>query len=159
MSGFEVVLLLIMLAGLVGVVVPVFPGLILVAGAGIVWAVQRGSPAAWAVAVVMAVVGVTGIVVSSVLPVRRAAAGGAPAWVVISGGIGVVIGFFLVPVVGALIGFPAGVLVAELTRHRQLSPAWSATLGAIKGMALGIMIQLAAGVLVVGLWLAAVVVT
>ena len=153
MSTLEVLLAIVMLAGLVGVLVPVVPGLILVAGAGIVWAAQLGGTAAWAIAIVMTLIGTVGIVAAGVLPVRRANAGGAPAWVVVAGGIGVVIGFFVVPVVGALIGFPAGVLVAELTRHRRLRPAWGATLEALKGVALGIVIQLAAGVAMIGLWL------
>jgi hypothetical protein len=156
MSTFEIAMAIVMFVGLVGVLVPVFPGLILVAGAGIFWAMQRGSMAAWAVVVVMAMIGAAGIVVSTVLPARRATASGAPTWIVVAGGMGVVIGFFAVPVVGALIGFPAGVLIAELTRHRQLGPAWRATLEALKGVALGIVIQLAAGVAMIGLWLAGV---
>ncbi len=157
MSTLEVVLVIVMLTGLVGVLVPVFPGLILVAGAGIVWAVQRGGAFAWAIAIIMALIGIAGIVAASVLPVRRANDAGAPSWVVIAGGIGVVIGFFAVPVVGALIGFPAGVLVAELIRHRRLRPAWGATLEALKGVALGIVIQLAAGVVMIGVWVMGVV--
>ncbi len=156
MSSLEVALVIVMLAGLVGVLVPIFPGLILVAGAGIVWAVQRGGIAAWAIAIVMALIGTTGVVAASAVPVRRAHAGGAPAWVVVAGGIGIVIGFFVVPVVGALIGFPAGVLVAELTRHRRLRPAWGAMMESLKGVALGIVIQLAAGVAMIGVWLAGV---
>ena len=153
MSALEVVLAIVMLGGLVGVLVPVFPGLILVGGAGIVWAAQRGGTAAWTIAIIMALIGTAGFVAASVLPVRRANAGGAPAWVVVAGGIGMVIGFFVVPVVGALIGFPAGVLVAELTRHRRLRPAWGAMLEALKGVALGVVIQLAAGVAMIVVWL------
>ena len=153
MSSFEIAMAIVMLAGLVGVVVPVFPGLILVAGAGLVWATQQGSVAAWTVAIVMTVAGAAGIVASTVLPARRATASGAPAWIVIAGGIGVVIGFFVVPVIGAFIGFPAGVLVAEVIRRRSLGPAWRATLEALKGVALGIVIQLAFGVAMIALWL------
>lgn len=156
MSTLELALVLVMLAGLVGVLVPIVPGLILVIGAGLVWAGERGGGVEWAIAVIMALIGVAGMVAASMLPVRRATAGGAPAWVVVAGGIGVVIGFFVVPVVGALLGFPAGVLVAELYRQKRLGPAWTATLEAMKGVALGIVIQLAAGVAMIGLWLAAV---
>ncbi len=49
MSGLEMVLGLVMLVGLVGVVVPVFPGLVLIAGAGLLWAIDLGGPGAWAV--------------------------------------------------------------------------------------------------------------
>lgn len=159
MSSLEIVLVLVMLAGLVGVLVPVVPGLILVIVAGLVWAGVHGGTLAWAVVIVMALIGIAGMVAASVLPVRRATAGGAPAWVVVAGGIGVVIGFFVVPVVGALVGFPVGVLFAELYRHKRLGPAWTATLEAMKGVALGIVIQLAAGVAMIGSWLAGVFVT
>jgi uncharacterized protein YqgC (DUF456 family) len=156
MSTLEVVLGLVMLVGLVGVVVPVFPGLVLVAGAGLVWAIDLGGPGAWSAFAVMAAVAVGGIVASSVLPARRASAAGAPAWVVVAGVVGLVIGFFVVPVVGALVGFPAGVFVAELARHRHPGPAWRATWEALKNVGLGIAIQLSAGVAMIVIWVVAV---
>jgi len=158
-SELEAVLGIVMLAGLVGVVVPVFPGLIVVIGAGFVWALQRGGPGAWAVFAIIAAVGIAGIVASNVLPARRASAAGAPAWVVAAGAVGLVVGFFVVPVIGALIGFPAGVFVAELVRHRRPGPAWRATWDALKGVGLGIAMQLTAGVVMIGVWVSAVLVT
>jgi len=62
-------------------------------------------------------------------------------------------------VIGALIGFPAGVFVAELVRHRRPGPAWRATLDALKGVGLGIAMQLTAGVVMIGVWVSAVLVT
>ena len=156
MSVLEVVLGLVMLVGLIGVVVPVFPGLVLVAGAGLVWAIDRGGPVAWAAFAVMTTIAIGGIVASSVLPARRASAAGAPAWVVAAGIAGIVIGFFAVPVVGALVGFPAGVFVAELARHRHLGLAWRATWEALKNVGLGIAIQLSAGVAMIAIWVVAV---
>ncbi|MBA3691240.1 MAG: DUF456 domain-containing protein, partial [Actinobacteria bacterium] len=41
MSSFETLLALVMVVGLVGVVVPVLPGLLLIAGAGVAWAVAE----------------------------------------------------------------------------------------------------------------------
>ena len=159
MSPLEAVLAIVMLVGLVGVVVPVFPGLVLVAGAGLVWALQRGGVTAWVVFGVMALVGVAAIALANVLPARRAAAGGVPAWVLVAGAAGLVVGFFVVPVVGALIGFPVGVFVAELARQRRLRSAWAATWEALKGVGLGIAVQLAAGVVMVAVWAVAVAVT
>jgi uncharacterized protein YqgC (DUF456 family) len=159
MSSTEAVLGVLMIVGLVGVVVPVFPGLIVVAGAGLVWAVQRGDPAGWIVVVMMAAIGVAGIVASSVMPARRTSSAGAPGWVIAAGAAGLVIGFFVVPVVGALIGFPAGVFVAELVRQRHPAPAWRATWVALKGVGLGIAIQLAAGVVMIGIWVVTVLAT
>jgi uncharacterized protein len=159
MSTTEGILGLVMLIGLVGVVVPVFPGLILVMGAAALWALDVGGTASWVIAAAVALVGIGGIVASSVLPARRASAAGAPAWVIGAGAIGLVVGFFAIPVIGALIGFPAGVFVAELLRHRHPGPAWRATWDALKGVGMGIAIQLATGVVMIGIWLAAVLTT
>jgi uncharacterized protein YqgC (DUF456 family) len=156
MSSAEIVLGLVMLVGLVGVIVPVLPGLLLVIAAAVLWAIDRGGAMAWSVAIVMAAIGIAGMVASSVLPARRTASSGAPAWVVVAGIVGMVIGFFAVPVVGALIGFPAGVFVAELLRHRHHGPAWRATWEALKSVGLGIAIQLGAGVAMIAIWSVAV---
>lgn len=145
-----------MLAGLVGVVVPAFPGLVLVAAAGLLWALSRGGVTAWVVFGVMAAVGVAGIALANVLPARRAAAGGVPGWVLVAGAVGLVVGFFAIPVVGALIGFPAGVFAAELVRRRRLDTAWRATWEALKGVGLGIAVQIAAGVVMIAVWAVAV---
>jgi hypothetical protein len=48
------------------------------------------------------------------------------------------------------------VFVAELVRHRHPGPAWRATWDALKGVGIGIAIQLGAGVMMVGVWVAAV---
>ena len=65
----------------------------------------------------------------------------------------------VVPVVGALLGFPAGVFIAELARLRHAGAAWTATWDALKGVGRGIAIQVGAGVLMIGVWLTAVWVT
>lgn len=156
MSSFEAVLLAVMVAGLLGVVVPVFPGLVLVIGAGLVWALDRGGTMPWVVVVAMTAVGAAGIVMATVLPARRASSTGSPRWVVVAGGAGLVIGFLVVPVVGALMGFPAGIFVAELLRRRQTGPAWTATWEVVKATGVGIMVQLAAGVIMITIWLGAV---
>lgn len=159
MSEVELVLAIVMLLGLVGVVVPVVPGLLMVAGAGVVWAAQRSSPGAWSVAGVMVVVAAGAMVAATVLPARRTSAAGAPTWIVAAGAAGVVVGFFAVPVVGALIGFPAGVFVAQLIRLRAVRPAVRSTREAMEGVALGILIQLAAGVAMIAMWLIVVMAT
>lgn len=156
MTPTEVVLGLLMLVGLLGVVVPVLPGLVVVIGAALLWAVDRGGAGAWTVAGAIALVGIGAMVAASVLPARRASSRGAPAWVIAAGAAGLVVGFFVVPVVGALIGFPAGVYVAELARHRRPGAAWRSTWSALKDVGLGIAIQLTAGVVMMGIWLAAV---
>src|SRR6187402_2807394 len=112
MSGLEVVLAIVMLAGLVGVVLPVLPGLLVIAGAGLVWALAAPSPLRLWIAALLGAIAAGATVAAAAVPVRRASAVGAPRAVLMAGAAGMVAGFFLIPVVGALIGFPAGIFVA-----------------------------------------------
>lgn len=148
-----------MVAGLVGVLVPVLPGLLMIAGAAVVWALSAPAPARWIVTAVMAGVALTATVLAAVVPARRASAAGAPRSSLVAGAAGMMVGFVLVPVVGALVGFPAGIYVAESLRLRDGRAARDTTVATLRGVGLGIAIQLVAGVAMIGLWLVAVIVT
>jgi uncharacterized protein YqgC (DUF456 family) len=150
------VLAIAMLIGLVGILVPVLPGLILIASAGIVWAIAEPRPAHWAVVGVMAAIAIAGVAASTVLPARRASSAGASRGAMAAGAIGMVVGFFAVPVVGALVGFPAGVFLGEIAKTRDADTAWARTVATIKGVGLGILLQLAGGVAMIAIWVAAV---
>jgi uncharacterized protein len=156
MSGLEVVLAVVMLVGLVGVVVPVLPGLLLIAAAGLAWALADPSPLRWAVALALATIAAAATVAAAVVPARRASAAGAPRAALAAGAAGMVVGFFLIPVVGALIGFPAGIFVAETVRLRDARAARATTAATLRGVGTGIAIQLTAGVAMIGVWLVAV---
>ncbi|MCJ7796622.1 MAG: DUF456 domain-containing protein [Thermoleophilia bacterium] len=159
MSAFDVLIAVAMLVGLVGTVLPVLPGLVLIMGAALVWAVWGDAGVlGWGVALVIVGLGAVGIAATYIVPARRASAAGAPGWVLVVGAAGVVAGFFLIPVVGALVGGPIAILAAELVRLRDLGEAWRSTGEALKGVGIGIGIQLGAGVAMVGLWVVAVLV-
>jgi uncharacterized protein len=158
-NGPEVVLVLIMVAGLVGVLVPVLPGLLTIAGAAVVWALSAPDPTRWAVAVVVAVIALAATVVAAVVPARRASSAGAPRSSLFAGAAGMVVGFVLIPVVGALVGFPAGIYVAESLRLHDGRAARATTVATLRGVGIGIAIQLVAGVAMIGIWLVAVILT
>ena len=159
-NGVEILLGLVMLVGLIGVVVPVLPGLLLIAGAAVIWAlVERPGPWGWGAVAVIGVIAILGIVAPTWLSGRRATAAGLPGWVLVAGVAGAVAGFFLIPVVGALIGWPAGVFVAELARHRHPGPAWASTKEVLKTLGLGVAVQFVAGVAMIALWVLAVLAT
>ncbi len=152
------VLALVMLVGLIGVLVPVLPGLLLILGAAVAWAAADPAAGRWVVVGVMGAIGIAATVAATVLPARRAAATGAPRSALLAGAAGMVVGFVAVPVVGALVGFPAGVFVAETLRLRDGRAAQASTLATLRGVGVGILIQLVAGVVMIGIWLVAAVV-
>ena len=152
-NGVEILLGLVMLVGLVGVLVPVLPGLLLIAGAAVIWAiVEHPGPWGWSAVAMIGVIAILGIAAPTWLSGRRATAAGLPGWVLLAGVAGAVAGFFLIPVVGALIGWPGGVFVAELVRHRHLGPAWASTKEALKSLGIGVAVQFALGVAMIALW-------
>jgi hypothetical protein len=77
-SPTEVLVALAILVGLVGVIVPILPGLVLVLAAILVWAVSEGSATGWTVFAVAAVLIVAGSVVKYAVPNRRLKTTGIP---------------------------------------------------------------------------------
>ena len=161
MTTFGIVLVgLLMLAGLIGVVVPVLPGLLLVGGAGLWWAIgDGGTTTHWLVFAVIALIGLVGTWLKYVVPARRTAQAGASGRSqLVALGLGIV-GFFVIPVIGAPIGFVLGIYLAELHRLRAKAPAWAATRAALQGFALSMLIEFTAAVLMIGAWVIGVVLT
>jgi uncharacterized protein YqgC (DUF456 family) len=157
-SAVELVVALAIAVGLVGILVPVLPGSVLVLGAILVWAWDVGGAAAWLVFGVAAAVLVVGAVVKFLVPNRRLKDAGIPAstqW--IGAALGVV-GFFVVPVVGLLLGFVLGVYLAE-GRRLGAGAAWPSTWHALKAVGLSILIELVAGLAATCVWLVGVVLT
>lgn len=158
MSLTEVVIGLVILVGIVGVVVPVLPGSVAVAIAVVVWATEVGGRTAWTVAAVAVALLVVGAVVKYAVPGRRLKQSGVPTSTLLLGGAGAAVGFFVIPVVGLLVGFVAGVYLAERRRVGAAS-AGPATVGALKAIGLGILIELLAATLAAATWVVGVALT
>ena len=157
MSGTVVVCGLLVVVGLFGIVVPVLPGTVLVAlGIG-VWAYDVGSAGAWVTFAIALAVLVAGAVVKYAVPGRRLKAA-VPLRTLVVGGLCAVVGFFVIPVVGVLVGFPIGVYVAERVRVGA-EGAWPSTKAALKAVGVSILIELAAAVVATAVWVSGVALT
>ena len=143
-----------MVAGLVGLFVPVIPGLLLVWAAGLWWTIADGGGAVrWTVLGILTALLVLGTVAKYVLPARSAAARGAPPSTLVAGAAGAVAGFFVIPVVGVVVGGVAGIYLAEYARLRDGGRAWVSTRAALVALGVGLLIELTAAVLMIGTWL------
>lgn len=157
MTLLDVGIGLLIALGIVGIVVPLLPGTLLVAGAVLVWAWVTGGTAAWVVFAVVAGLLLVGAVVKYAVPGRRLNQSGVPASTLAAGGVLGVVGFFVIPVVGLVVGFVGGVYLAE--RHRLgAEAAGRSTIGALKAVGLSIVIELAAAILAAFTWVVGVVV-
>jgi uncharacterized protein YqgC (DUF456 family) len=150
------------LIGLLGIVIPVLPGSVLIGIAVVVWAAFTGTPAAWLVAAVVLVLLAGGAVLTWFLATRRTRAAGVPGGSMVAAGIAGIVGFFVVPVIGLLLFFPAGLFLAEYVRlsrtgrAQPASAAWASAVVALKATGLGMLGELGLALVASGVWLVAV---
>jgi uncharacterized protein len=157
MSGTVLVCGLLVVVGLFGIVVPVLPGTVLVALGFVVWASEDRSTGAWVTLALALLCLLVGAVVKYAVPGRRLRAT-VPTRTLLVGGVFAVVGFFVIPVVGVLVGFPVGVYVAERVRVGS-DGAWPSTKAALKAVGASILIELVAAVVATGVWVAGVALT
>ena len=70
-----------------------------------------------------------------------------------------IIGFFVIPVLGLVIGFVLGVYLAELAHRRDQRVAWTSTVHAVKGVVLSVGVELCGALLATMAWVAGVYLT
>jgi uncharacterized protein len=145
--------------GLVGIVVPLIPGMLLVYGAILVWALVEHAVAAWVtLAIVTVVVGAT-TAIKYLWPVRRMRRADVATSTLVIGAVLGVVGFFVIPVLGLVVGFVAGVYLAEYLRRGDHRRAWASTVHAVKGVALSIGVEFTGAFAAAVIWAIAVVFT
>jgi uncharacterized protein len=158
-TGGIVLVALAIAVGLVGIVVPLIPGVLLVFGAIAVWAVVENNLTAWVTLGVVAAVLGASTLIKYLWPMRRMRAADVGTLTLVAGAVLGIIGFFVIPVVGLVIGFVLGVYLAELARRRDQRVAWTSTKHALKGVALSVGVELAGALLATVAWVAGVYLT
>jgi len=139
--------------GVVGVVVPGVPGLVLCWVGVLVWALfSEGNWTRWLILAAATGVTALGLVVKWLWPARNLRRTGVPNRSLLAGGVLGLIGFFVVPVVGLIGGFVLGVWLAERVRLGTSQPAWPSTVEALKAAGLSLLLELSAGLGVAVLW-------
>ena len=92
------------------------------------------------------------LLVKYLWPVRRMRAAEVGGVSLGAGAVLGVIGFFVIPVVGLVVGFVLGVYLAELVHRRDQRRAWASTVHAVKGAALSVGVELAGGLIATAAW-------
>jgi uncharacterized protein YqgC (DUF456 family) len=157
MSTAGIVLVALAIAlGLVGIIVPLLPGALLVFAAIAAWAVVEHTAVSWVtLGIVTALIGAS-TVVKYLWPARRMRQADVGRWSLVAGAVLGIIGFFVIPVVGLLIGFVLGVYLAELGLRRDGRRAFASTVHAVKGVALSVGVELTGALLATVVWVGAV---
>ena len=148
---------LLILLGLAGVVFPVLPGLLLVWAGVLVWFLDDRDTQRMIVLIVVTLVLAFGTLVKYLVPGRRLREAGVPWGTIALGALLGIVGFFVVPVVGLVLGFVLGVWLGEMMRLGDSGAAWRSTRHAVVAVGLSILIELAAGLVATAIWVGAVV--
>lgn len=148
----------VMLLGLFGVAAPGVPGTLLCWAALLWWATQQHTGLTWAVLAAATGVLAVGQVVVWLMPSRRIRDSGVD-WQAVLTATGVAVaGFFVVPVLGAVLGFVGAFYLRDRVRlgggHRA---AWAATRRTMRAVGGSVLVELMACLLVTGAWLGAVI--
>lgn len=142
MSSVEVLVAVAVAIGLVGVLVPMMPGSLLVGVAILGWGLSADAAAAWVVvACAISLLGI-GEVVKYLVPGRRLREAGVSTGTMLAGAVLGVVGFFVIPVIGLLLGFLLGIYLAQWHRLGH-ARAWPGTWQAVRAVGLGMLIELA----------------
>ncbi len=142
-----------MLAGLIGLVVPVFPGLLVMwlaaLGYGIV---TRFETVGIIVFIILTILMLVGSTVDNLIMGAGARKGGA-AWLSIGVALAAgVIFTFIFPPIGGIIAAPLAVLLLEYYRLRDWQKAWQALKGLATGWGLAYFVRLGIGIVMMVLW-------
>lgn len=142
------------LAGLVGIVVVVLPGIALQVVAVAFWAWEESTLIGWVALGLVAALAVTASVLKYLSPGRRLRAAGIPGWLLLAAVLVGIVGLFVIPVVGAPIGFVATIYTFERARKGK-ALAWPSTKSATRAVLTSIGIELAGGFLIAVVFFAA----
>ncbi len=150
-----VLVIFIMLAGLVGTVVPLLPDTPLIVAAAVLHHFIFGARgASWATILVLTFFMMVSLALDFVSGSMGAKYFGATRWGAIGGFLGAIIGIFYGPV-GLFVGPLAGVLLGELLGGQGLLPAGRSTWGTFLGTVAGMAGKFAIAVVMIGWFLVA----
>ncbi|MEU8781906.1 DUF456 domain-containing protein [Streptomyces sp. NPDC048637] len=142
---------------LLGVLVPGIPGPLIVWAGVMWWTLSEKSALAWVVLMAATAVLLLNQVLKWLLPVRSLRAAGAPYRALFLAGVAGIVGFFVIPVIGGLLGSVGGLYLLERIRLGSHGDAWASTRTALRAIGLSVLVELFACLLVVGAWTGAVV--
>lgn len=150
-----IVILIVMLTGLAGTIVPAVPGIGMMWIASIIYGFWVGWDSLGIVlAIIITIITVAAMVAGFVLPKRAASDAGAATWSQWAAVLGAIIGFFIIPVIGIVIGALVGIGIAEYLDKGDWDQARTSTIAVAKGFGVSALVQFGLGAVIVLVWAA-----
>ena len=143
---------IVILIGVIGAVVQIWPSAPVVGGAILVWSWMTGTRAAWIIFAIVAVVLILGTVLKYVIPARGMNKAEIPQSTLVWGAVGGVVGWFIGLPLGLVLGMIVAIFGVEYLRSNDTATAWKATVEALKAFGWTIAIELIAALTSATLW-------
>ncbi len=145
----------VMLVGLFGLAVPIFPGLVVIWLAALGYGVVAGFGTLGAILfTVITLLMVAGAVLDNVLMGAKAREAGASWESIAVGLLAGVVGTIVFPPIGGLIAAPLGILLMEYYKSKDADQAMRATRGLALGCGWAFVLRFGLGIVMIGLWAA-----
>ena len=139
--------------GALGTIFPILPGSILVIIGLLIWAIVIGGPVGWTVFGIGQLLSGSGMAASALLTGKRLKQREIPNRSILTGAVVGIVGAFVIPVVGLLLGFVLGLYASEWYRLRDPKQAWDASVVAMKSVGLGMLIEFACAGTAIAVWI------
>jgi uncharacterized protein YqgC (DUF456 family) len=143
-----------MLVGLFGLVVPIYPGLVVMwlAALGYGIATSFDSTLGIVLFIVLTILMIVGSLIDNLLMGVGARRGGAAWSTILAALLAGVIGTLAFPPFGGIIAAPLSVVLIQYLRLRDLQKAWDALRGLATGWGLSFIVRFLIGLVMMGLW-------
>jgi uncharacterized protein YqgC (DUF456 family) len=146
-------IIVLMLLGMIGIIVPILPGIFLIWLGVALYVWQTGFEViSISMFLLMSILVLFAGTSDLWLPYFGAKKSGAAKRSYLLSTIGALVGSFIVPIIGTVVGFVLGLFIGEYWKHQNADTAVSVSWGGLKGWGIATLIQLVAGVWIIGLF-------
>lgn len=157
MEQLDLLVGLFVVIGLIGAIIQIYPGLFITALAIAIWGGIVQGAWGWSLLAAAIVIALVVGVGKYVFTYRHLTRHEIARSTIVIGALCAAIGFYLLPVIGLFVGFPLGIYLDSLRRTHNREQAWRHTKIAVKGIGLGIIVELGATLALATAWVIAVI--
>ena len=149
----NIVILLTMLVGLLGLVIPIFPGLVIIWIGALAYGLITGFEfPAWLIFSIQTVIMIVGSLLDNFVMGKQAHKQGASWLSIVLAILFGIVGTFIVPIIGGFIGAILAMFVAEWIRRKNWRDAINVTTGLAVGCGWAVVLRFCLGVVMIVLW-------
>ncbi len=143
----------VMFIGLIGIVLPIFPGSILIFAAALGYAVLDGfQTVGWITLLVLGLLAAAGTSADLWATSMGARAGGASGWSILAGMVGGLVGLLVFSLPGSIVGALLGMILVEVLRVKDWRKALKSGGGWLMGWLLSVILELAIGLIMIAIF-------